>query len=424
MAAAGIACVHRTAALLLAALLLSGCVGWLHPERTVLDPARAADEAIHFSVDHGQPVFQGDIQHTGYFPGLVVPESVAVAWQVTPWNVGEHSAAKGSPVVADGTVYVGADDGTVAAFTLAGDEVWRNDLSDSKRGTHGTPLVTDDYLYIGTYDGHLHMLDRDTGERLWRQRLGGSVAASPLIFEGVLYISVETAEPSGRFFALDPATGDTLWRDYGITDHPHSSIAIDPLRRVATVGANDGVLYAWDIDTRERLWTFATRGGEDGDIKAPILVADGGAFFGSWDHHVYRVHLENGTLAWAGETGHKVMGAPALDPTTRTLYIGGHDKVFRALDADDGSLRWSYRTGGWIIGAATVTDNAVLVGSYDKHLYAFDKFDGSLLWRFQVDGYPTSAPLVVDGPDGTLVVFADRAVDGPGSLWALKERAP
>lgn len=420
--------------LVLLIFALSGCLGWLQPQHQVHDPAAPVEDPLVLASPLAQSVFQGDIQHSGYFPNRTLPDAVALAWQLTPWNVGTHSAAKGSPVEADGIIYAAADDGTLAAVRPDGSVVWRVDLTAHSRGSHGTPLVTTDAVYIGTYDGYLHRVERAAGDVVWQKKLGGSVAASPLIFEDRLYISVETAEPSGRFYALDPDTGATIWKDLGITDHPHSSIAIDPQRRIAVVGANDGILYAWDIDRQQRLWTFTTKGAGDGDIKAPILIADGAAFFGSWDHNVYRVDLATGQADWRFVTTGKVMGAPALDPTTRTLYIGGHDKTFRALDIDAGAERWSYRTDGWIVGAATVTDDAVLFGSYDRHLYALDKLDGHLLWRYPVGGYPTSAPLVLDAPDGALVVFADRAchhgddgkamrgcgTEGPGSLWALR----
>lgn len=415
-------------------VLFSGCVGWLQPDHQVTDPASALEDPIHIPAEFGQPMFQGDIQNTGYFPGLTVPSSVQLAWDVVPFNVGTHSAAKGSPVHADGVVYAGADDGTVLAMTWDGQELWRVDLTTHSKGTHGTPLVTDDALFIGTYDGYLHRLGRDTGETVWEQKLGGSVAASPLIFEGRLYISVETAEPSGRFWVLDPATGETIWKDFRISNHPHSSIGIDPDLRIAVVGDNDGKLYAWDIDAQQHLWTFTADGGTDGDIKAPILVADGAAFMGTWDHNVYRIDLQNGTADWRFETNSKVMAGPALDPTTHALYIGGHDSYFRALDLHNGTEKWRYDTGGMIIGAATVTDNAVLFGSYDGHVYALEKSDGDRLWRHAVDGYPTTAPAVFDTPEGVRIAFSDRACDhgpegdqmpscddeAPGRLWVLE----
>ncbi|MFC1606509.1 PQQ-binding-like beta-propeller repeat protein [Candidatus Latescibacterota bacterium] len=65
------------------------------------------------------------------------------------------------------------------------------------------------------------------------------------------------------------------------------------------------------------------------------------------------------------------------------IFIGGDDCAVRALDAHDGSVRWSYLTAGTIMRAPTVWNGRVFVGSGDGFIYCLDASDGTLLWRFR-----------------------------------------
>lgn len=412
----------RVAAVLALAVALSGCMDTLvtgldyhfGPVGTHAGDAPVPWHGIAVAAPTEQPMFQGDIQHTGWFPNATVPHQVERAWTVTPWNVGEHSAAKGSAVRVGDTIHAGTDHGQLMAIGLDGVIQWNVTIGGPPRGTHGTPLIHAGVLYIGNYDGYLHARNATTGDALWEIKLGGSVASSPIWYEGRIVVATETAKPSGILHVVHP-NGFVVWKDEGIANHPHSSVAIDPERRIAVVGANDGLLYAWsvdDIDAPQRIWEHATQG----EIKAPIMVADGAAFFGSWDGGVYRVDLETGERHWRVATPNLVMGGAALHPDAGIVYIGGHDKRLRALDARTGEEIWNYRAEGRFIGQPTVTPNAVLAGSFDRHLYAFDPLDGELLWKHKVPGPVTSAPLVADG----LIVFADRSMDHPGGLYALR----
>ncbi len=369
---------------------------------------------IVLDVELEQPLFQGDWQRTGWYPSVTTPTRVEPAWTIAPWNLGEHSAAKGSAVVANGIIYAGTDHGWLMAVHPDGHILWNTTIGGPPRGTHGTPLVHAGVVYIGNYDGYLTAVDADDGQRLWSTKLGGSVASSPLWYQGHIVVATETSIPSGILHVVD-ANGTVVWKDATIGDHPHSSVAIDAGRSIAVVGANDGLLYAWnvrDITAPTRLWEFETGRA----IKGPIMVADGAAFFGSWDTNIYRVDLETGTEDWSFSTSNFVMGGAALHADAGLVFIGGHDKRMHALDARTGDEVWHYRTEGRIIGQPTVTSNAVVFGSFDRHLYALDVWTGERLWSHAVAGPVSSAPLVRDD----LIVFADRSIDAPGGLYALR----
>ncbi len=358
------------------------------------------------------PLWRGNLARTGYEPGFTLPDAVSVAWRLPSFNVGTHTAAKGSALVAGDTIYAAADSGILYAIDLNGTVLWQAQTGPARFGIHGTAAVADGVVYIGAYDGVLYAYDEDDGSLRWSTKVGGSIGSSPLVYDGLVYVSVETPEPDGHLSVLDAASGAEVWRDESPTDHPHSSVSLDPARGLVVFGANDGYLYAYDIVNRSLAWSFETGGA----IKGPVLLAGGSVFFGSWDEYVYRVSLD-GELLWRHHTGDLVMSGPGLDPRTGTLYVGSHDGRLYALDAASGALHWTFKTGGRIISSPTVVNGGILVGSYDGFLYAIDG-DGVPVWRYEMEGRVSSSPAV----HGDLILIADRAPDTtqPGSLVALR----
>lgn len=364
--------------------------------------------------------FRGGLGRRGVFADATVPETPAVEWTVRNVNAGDHTAAKASPVATpDGDVVVPGDTGEVRRVTPGGEVVWTAAVEETKRGIHGTPVIANGAVYVGAYDGALYAFGLDTGDRFFRRKLGDAIGSSPGYHDGTVYIAVEYYDPSGAMFGVDAATGAITWEDDRPTDHPHSTCAIDRDAGRLVVGSNDGNLYAWTYPDLEFVWSFQT----GREIKGPVATYDGSAFFGSWDRNVYRVDLADGSEEWAFETGGLVMSGPAVEGATDTVYVGSHDSNLYALDVETGAERWRFDTGGRITSCPTVTAGHVLVGSYDANCYAVEKATGREAWRVRGVGEVTGTPLVLDGA----VYFTDRAseayLDGgdgkPGGLYKV-----
>lgn len=361
--------------------------------------------------------FRGGLQRQGVFTDTQAPDTPELQWTVRNVNAGEHTAAKASPVATpDGDVVVPGDTGQVRRVTPGGDVVWQASVEDTKRGIHGTPAIANGAVYVGAYDGALYAFDLETGDRFFRRELGDAIGSSPAYDDGVVYIAVEYHDPSGSMFGVDAATGGITWEDDRPTDHPHSTCAIDRDAGRLVVGSNDGFLYAWTYPDLEFAWSFQT----EKAIKGPIATHEGSAIFGSWDRHVYRVDLDDGSEEWSFETDWMVMSGPAVEDPTDTVYVGSQDSNLYALEAATGDERWRFETGNMIIGCPTVTAETVLFGSHDGNCYAVDKATGEEIWRVPGVGEVSSTPLVLDGA----VYFTDRASkdyldDGAGETGGL-----
>ncbi|OYR45895.1 PQQ-binding-like beta-propeller repeat protein [Halorubrum sp. Eb13] len=342
--------------------------------------------------------FRQGLRNHGHIDATV-PETVEVRWAV-PANRGDHTASKGSPMLAPpGDVLVADDTGRVQSIATDGEPNWSTSISDDARGSHGTPAIADGTAYVGTYDGVVSAVSVADGEILWQTDVGDAAAASPTYHEGRLYVAVEYATPSGTVVVMDAETGDVEWRDDRPTDHPHSTVAVDLERDRFLFGSNDGHVYAWSVSDRERAWTYDT----GGDVKAPIAVSRGIAVVPSWAETVTAVDVADGTGLWEFETDDMVMCAPAVHDGT--VYVGSHDGNVYAIDLATGEEEWSSPVNGWATGSVTATNEHVLAGSYDAHLYALDRADGSVTWAVEGKGDVTSAPLVTDDA----VYYAERA---------------
>jgi outer membrane protein assembly factor BamB len=339
-----------------------------------------------------------------------IPKTVRQDWKLPGINKGDHTAPKSSIVpTPDGNLIIAGDTGMIYSVTPDGTVNWVAGTHPSGHGIHGTPVVAEGAVYIGAYDGALYAFDVTTGEQQWRTQfgdpdapspLGGGIGGSPIYHEGTIYVAVEFADPcpSGGLFAVDATTGAVEHEDRWPTSHPHSTPGIDYETGTIAFGANDGVLYAWSFPELERAWSFETDApDDDNDVKGPIGVYDGAFFFGSWNESVYRVDAATGEKQWEFETDGYVMGGTVVDAETGTVYTGSHDEHCYALDAASGDVQWRFETDGWITGSPTVTPEHVLIGSYDGYLYALDKESGEEVWSLSNNGRITSKPLVHDG---------------------------
>ncbi len=161
-------------------------------------------------------------------------------------------------------------------------------------------------LVAGQKSGQVFALDPDAdGRVLWRVRIGrggfaGGVHWGMAAGEGRIYAPIADTEFTGQeqgkakpgLFALDPATGKTLWhasapdvcapKDRPACD-PGFSAAVTAMPGVVFAGAFDGHLRAyaaangqllWDFDTNREFITLSGEPGHGGAIEAdgPVVV--------------------------------------------------------------------------------------------------------------------------------------------------------
>ena len=206
------------------------------------------------------------------------------------WTARLPSDGVGGVAVADGLVIVGCRDPQDAAdvwlaFNAAtGEQLWRVvypalgklDYGNSPRAT---PLIADGVAYLASAHGQLHAVKIATGAVAWKvqystrfssPRLEWGHTGSPLIADGKLII-----QPGGKdasLVALDPQTGETIWKSPGARPGHASFISATMGSRAQLIGYDAESLGGWDPASGERLWTIRPRAAGDFNVPTPIQI--------------------------------------------------------------------------------------------------------------------------------------------------------
>jgi alcohol dehydrogenase (cytochrome c) len=379
--------------------------------------------------------------------------------------------------IKDGRVVRATSDGYLFALDAAdGELLWARRIGDSSVGETFTmpPLIYDDLIVIGPavseygIEGWLAAFRLDNGEPVWHFntvpgardgtgtwgnpegiRLGGGAIWSPLSFDPEtedLFVAVSNPAPdlpahlrpglnlyTNSVVALDIRTGELRWHDQLVPNdyHDWDVTQVSPLittqvggreRNLVVTAGKDGFLRVLDRDSRERLYEAAVARIENQDIP---LTREG----------VHSCPGVNGGVLWSG---------PAYDPAAGLLYVGAIDwcSTFglvedvrfvpgqmylggtvrpdaeqsgrvTAVDASDGSVRWTYTSELPVLGAVTTTSGGVVfVGELTGDLVALDAESGEVLRRFYTGG-PIGAGVVsymVDGRQYVAVASGDPSI--------------
>jgi outer membrane protein assembly factor BamB len=221
--------------------------------------------------------------------------------------------------------------------------------------SYAEPVLDDKMVYVVSQAGEVVAGDYRTGKIFWKKKMAGPILAAPALTQTSLF----TATENGYVYSLNKTTGDAIWK----------------------IHLNDTFIAP--------LSTFSNL----------VLVPSG---TGS----LRAISQSTGKIEWE-QTGNKKYNARAM-VTDSYILIGGWEKKFQCLRLD-GTLNWSFQTGGILVEDATVLKNAVFLSARDNHIYSFEIPTGRMRWRFPVKS-PTRTILV-----NNQIVFADDA----GILYVL-----
>ncbi len=328
------------------------------------------------------------------------------------WSFVRGEAIESSPAVgADGTIYVGCDDGKLYALNPDNGAI-RWEFPTGTFIASSPAIAADGTIYFGAGDSRLHALNPD-GTQRWTFLAGDWIDSSPAIgADGTIYFG----SFDNRVYAVT-RDGAQKW-NFQTGGRVFSSPAIGADGTIY-VGSGDQRLYALAPDGTKKWDYFA-----NGDIQSsPTLGADGTIYFAA-DVNLYALN-PNGTFRWKS-----LINTSASSAAVRgdgSIIVGSDDGVIRALKPD-GSLHWSYntRTGpGNLIESSPMiaADGSIYVGSQDGFLYKLNgngvPLSALSAWpSFHRDAQRKGRALTVSG-SGRLLNLSTRAqVGGTETLIA------
>ena len=352
---------------------------------------RAGDRYRPVTSETPWPTYNGDPGGNRYTTLTEIDKTtvsrLAPKWMMTIPDAGQ---LQGTPVVADGIMYVTAPNEAFALDAGSGRRIWHLKRPRTKGiaggGANRGAAVAGERVFMVTDNAHLLALNRFTGDVLWETELADwrqnyAASSAPL--------------PAGNLIVS------------GVSGGEH--------------GAN-GFVAAFDQDTGKEVWRFWTvpkPGTPGSETWRGKDIDHGGA--PTWFTGSYDAALD--TVYWP--TGNPAKEYDGSDRQGDNLYASS----ILALDRNTGTLKWYYQFTPHDLWDWDATQTSVLVdadwegqrrplmlhASRNGFFYVFDRRDGKLLlarpfvrnltWASGIgaDGRPVRLPNQDPSPAGTKV---------------------
>ena len=251
------------------------------------------------------------------------------------------------------------------------------------------PVVQGGVVYLQDQDANVYALALATGKLKWEYQVNLAEKSGPgpdgvAVADGVVY-----GDSSTSAFALNAATGQTIWVDSSLLNSGQGAFEIQPqvadgrvyLASAYGSGPGGGVLMALNASTGHLLWTFNTVIGVGAGVQA-LGLGSGGA----WETPLVGT---DGSVTFGTGNPYQSIGEAIAHPS-RQLYTDSEVN----LDAATGKLRWYYQAVpndfadhdlqsspiATTIGGVPVIIAAGKVG----YVYALNARTGALLWKTPV----------------------------------------
>ncbi|MED5450129.1 MAG: PQQ-binding-like beta-propeller repeat protein [Chloroflexota bacterium] len=262
-------------------------------------------------------------------------------------------------------------------------------------------MLNDSHLVLTSMDGHIMVLDKQTGTHVWKPDLirvnekEENKRASygiPAVSKGIVFVGVY----DGKIQAVEEDTGrivetEVVSDDFEIIGGP--VINNDNL----FIGSSDGVLRSYILDFSNQQvsfnddWEFKV----GGEIWSTPVVSEGILIITSLDHNIYALEEDTGELIWKSVTGGAIAATPLVD--SGTVYVGSFDSVFYAFDLSTGEEKWTFeKASNWYWGKPVADEKTIYVPSLDGKLYALDVKSGKKEWELETGGAIVGSPAIVD----------------------------
>ena len=271
---------------------------------------------------YGTPVLADGTLYVSAFEGKLYAlnaTTLSLDWEY-PVDEGGIGRIVGGPTVAEGLVIFGSSDGYVRAVrNTDGSLAWSFQTQDS---VWSTPTVEGDTVYISSLDHHVYALSLTDGRQKWPRpfEAEGAVVSSPLVVDGKLYVG----SFDRNFYVLDAISGTVIDRFEGDSWFWANPITDGQRVYAASMG---GTLYTLDIGRSPLMRELFDLGSPI--VSTPVLV-DGRIAITSDGGLIYLISPDTGKQeAPAYNVGAEVRAA--LGVRNDTVYVNAMDRRVWAL---------------------------------------------------------------------------------------------
>ncbi len=262
---------------------------------------------------------------------------------------------------------------------------WEHDIT-SVMGS-GSPVVIDSTVFVANLRGELYGINARTGKRLGWVSVGEAIQGSPVIDGDVAYIAAANTKES--LIAFDLLQGKVLWKqEFG-------DIEVTPLlyREKLYFGNTAGFFFCVDKLKGDMEWKFKLpENTKRKGIRSTATAHDSVVIFGSEDGSMYALNAVNGSERWSYNTGAPVFAAAAVNDGV--VYCGNMDGNLFALSAANGTVVWKVNTGSSLYATPAFSGNTLLVGTTGGKLLGLKVTDGSKVWATDLNSVVNSSAVI------------------------------
>jgi outer membrane protein assembly factor BamB len=315
------------------------------------------------------------------------------------------------PAVADGVVYLGSTDGNVYAVNAdTGAQLWQFTTDGT---VLGSPAVDNGVVYAGSDNGSLYALDAKTGNQLWAYHAATSSevvsVGSVTVANGIVYGTSSNNTSHSFVFAVDAKTGAQSWMQQvnnELLSAPQFSdgklyVVTAALTQAGKSTSIESHLDVFDAATGS-LPAQTSQDTESINANIPLLgaptVANGVVFYTALNGDVSAVSAGDASVQWKQSLGGQIDAAPQV--ANGLVYVGVSNGSIQnnpilALNVQDGSPHWQHSITNYGGGNIVVNSGTLYVGASDCTVYALNADTGSVNWTYN-DGAPfCNAPIAV-----------------------------
>lgn len=310
--------------LLMAGLAINSLAqGPANPYNPVTD-ARLIDPEAHNWLS-----YRGNLLGWGYSTlDQINAGNVADLQPVWTFSTGVTGGHESPPIVNDGVMFVTTPQNLVYALDAAsGDVLWRyqHNLRDPLIAFHNTNrgvALYGDKVYVATLDAHVVALNARSGEVVWDQTVqdnsfGYYITMAPLAINGRIMVGTSGGELGIRGFvvALDPESGEELWRTYTVPGPGEPGNETWPAEAWRTGGAAVWVPGHYDAELGLAYWGTGNPGPWIGDQRPGDNL---------YTNSVLALDVTNGRIRahhqyhWNGSWDWDEVSTPILMPVERS----------------------------------------------------------------------------------------------------------
>jgi len=265
------------------------------------------------------------------------------------------------------------------------DSLWEY---DAEAGFSHTPAVADgNFLFVGNLRGEIHVVDVGTGKKVGLYDFGSSILGTPVIDGDMMYVAL--ANDNEGITAYNLNTGSIEWRE-AIGDIETSPLLIGNKLFVTLL---NGKLICLDKTNGGIVWTYEIASNIGTKLLHSSPASDGQIIvFGADDGILYAVDVNNGQLRWSTKTRSSIFASPSI--RSGRVFVGSTDSMFHAFDLSTGKQLWQRQLPGKIYSSQAINDNRVYAPIVDREIYCLNVDDGSIIWKTNVGGIVNSTPLL------------------------------